>query len=203
MTRQDGQGIVQLVGHAGQELTHGRELLALGEVLLESLSLGDVLLDRDEVGDLTALVVDRRDRLRLGVEAAVFASIDHLASPRLPAQNGFPETPVERRLVLSGLLQAQRPAHDLRDRIAGEAGEGRIGPDDGSAAIRDDDAAGGGVQGAGLQAHLLLGQLAFGDVAQHPQTSHHLALSPDVRHVRFHPDQHAVPFEQVRLEDRG
>ena len=100
---QDRERVVELVGDARQELAHRRQLFALSEVLLEAFALGDVLLDRDEVRDLALLVPNGRDRLLLGVEGAVLASVDDLAPPGLPGQDGLPQALVERRVVVARL----------------------------------------------------------------------------------------------------
>src|SRR5206468_3667670 len=98
-----GERVVDLMHDAGGQLSHGGELLGLGQTLLRLAPLGDIFADGDDVRDIPpvlphgnlrdAVVARLAARLRLhfhllqltGVEYAVELPLQELA--RLPVQD--------------------------------------------------------------------------------------------------------------------
>ena len=54
-----GEGIIQLMGHAGDHLAHGRQPFALDQLVLHALGVGDVARRSNHTGDATGEVHER------------------------------------------------------------------------------------------------------------------------------------------------
>ncbi len=89
---------------AGGELADRFELLRLAELLLQLQLRGDIALDGNVTGDFAGpRFADRRDRLPLVVDRAVFLPVAHLPGPDLPAADRGPQVLVKLIIVFAAL----------------------------------------------------------------------------------------------------
>ena len=129
-------------------------------------ALGRVSLDRDEVRNGAGRIQDRGYRFILGIQTAVFPSIDYLALPLSSGEDGVPQIFVKRLGLFVRLDQIPVVlAKGFFDGVPGELDEHRIDPLDDTCPVGDDDGIRGGVQRSDLQAQCCFGLLALRDVA--------------------------------------
>ena len=106
------------------------------------LALRNVILDGDEMGDDAFVILQRRDDFVGGVEAAVLAPFDNLATPYPARQNGTPEITIEGRIVVAGFQETRRLTGRFRLRVAAALTERRVDPYDVAAIVRNEDGIG-------------------------------------------------------------
>lgn len=96
------------------------------ELLLRGLEQADIREHRDVMADYALFIVDGANALPLRVDFTVLAPVPDLAAPAAVVRELVPHALVEGTIMTTGLQQLRRAADDLVERVASDAGEGRV-----------------------------------------------------------------------------
>ena len=109
----DGQEIVEVVGHPAREPAHRLHLLRLAQLFLHPVLAGHVPHHAHVVGHVAGRVGDGEDGPHLLVLRAVLPHVHEGARPALASREGRPQGLVEFPGVLTALEHARIPAEQL------------------------------------------------------------------------------------------
>ncbi len=135
-TRDGGQGVVQLVGHAGDELPDGRELLRLEQLRFQRFLFGDVL-DEDDHPALLHAPEPRRADAQHAVQGA---GPLRERRPRLAGARAVQQLSQLERAAPEG--GGQLRADHVGERLSQERGQGPIRPADAARFVQHRDPVG-------------------------------------------------------------